>query len=135
MPPKGEQAGEGIGPEIEQERVDVLIIDDDPSVNDLVSAYLSHKGLKIKTSLTGSQGLEMIKTYNPKLILLDINLPDANGFNLCGRIKSTLEDVVIMYITSEPKEIVVRRTENTEAEGYILKPFDLSDLDVVLNHV
>jgi DNA-binding response OmpR family regulator len=114
--------------------LDVLIVDDDPMVASLISAYLEQKKVHIRSCLTGKRGLQLVKKLNPKLVLLDVNLPDSSGFDLCGQIK-THSDAAILYISSETEDVIKKGLDKTKADGYILKPFDLSDLDVVFDHV
>ena len=67
---------------------DILIIDDDPSTINLISNYFKNKGYShIETSL-GNVAIELLQKTVPKLILLDILLPDGSGYDICKKIKS-----------------------------------------------
>ena len=69
----------------------------------------------------------------PKIILLDIILPDLSGYDLCKMIKSEkkFEDVPIYLLTAIPGSEVKKNLDQTQADGYILKPFDFSDFEVI----
>ena len=113
------------------EKYDVLVIEDDMSTVKLLERYFTKKGYSVKGALTGSKGVEELKFNIPKLILLDIILPDISGFDICKILKSdeTFKDIIIYYLTAIPDVEVEKRLEETQADGYILKPFNLDDLD------
>ena len=69
------------------------------------------------------------------LILLDIILPDISGYEICKRIKSDekFKSIPLYYLTAIPGTEVEKNIEETGADGYILKPFDLSDFEPILN--
>jgi CheY-like chemotaxis protein len=116
---------------------DVLLIDDSISTVNLIETYFNTKGYEIKSFYTGLKGLEELSFNVPKLILLDIILPDISGFEICKQIKSNkkLEKIPIIYITAVPGPRVEEKIEETKADGYILKPFDLMDLDILFEYL
>jgi len=116
---------------------DILLIEDDvPTVN-LVKNYFKKKGYSCKGALTGSKGIEELKTKIPRLILLDIILPDISGFEICKILKSDddLKKIPIFYLTAIPGTEVEKNMEETEANGYIIKPFDLTDFDFLFEYL
>lgn len=106
----------------------VLIIDDDPMVTRLLQEHLSNEGYEVMTMLEAEEGFaEALKTP-PDLILLDVNMPDATGFQLCGRFRQhpLTRSIPIIMMTG------TARWPNQQAIGlqmganeYILKPFDV----------
>ena len=116
---------------------DVLLIEDDPSTIDLVKNYFQNKGYSFKGVLTGLKGIEELKFKAPKLILLDIILPDISGFEICKNIKSheLLKNIPVFYLTAVPGPKVEKKMEETKADGYILKPFDLVDLEFLFEYL
>jgi len=122
---------------IQAPQYDVLLIEDDPSTIDLVKNYFKRKGYSFKGVLTGLKGIEELKLSRPKLILLDIILPDISGFEICKNIKSheTFKEIPVFYLTAVPGSKVEKKMEETKADGYILKPFNLVDLEFLFEYL
>jgi len=116
---------------------DILLIEDDLSTIELVINFFEAKGYTCKGVITGAKGLEELNFNVPKLILLDIILPDVSGFTVCKKIKSSekFSNIPIIYLTAVPGNKVNEKIEETKADGYILKPFDLSDFDPVFQYL
>ena len=123
--------------ELQAPQYDVLLIEDDPSTIELVKNYFKRKGYSFKGVLTGLKGIEELKLSTPKLILLDIILPDISGFEICKNIKfhETLKEIPVFYLTAVPGPKVDKRMEETKADGYILKPFNLVDLEFLFEYL
>ena len=116
---------------------DILLIEDDLSTIELVTNYFEAKGYTSKGVITGAKGLEELNFNIPKLILLDIILPDVSGFTICKKIKSSekFSNIPLIYLTAVPGNKVNEKIEETKADGYILKPFDLSDFEFVFQYL
>jgi len=116
---------------------DILLIEDDLSTIELVTNFFEAKGYTSKGVITGAKGLEELNFNTPKLILLDIILPDVSGFKICKKIKSNekFKDIPLIYLTAVPRNQVDKNIEETKADGYILKPFDLADFDFVFQYL
>ena len=116
---------------------DILLIEDDLSTIELVINFFETKGYATKGVITGAKGLEELSFNTPKLILLDIILPDVSGFTICKKIKSNekFRNMPLIYLTAVPGSKVNEKIEETKADGYILKPFDLSDFDFVFQYL
>lgn len=117
----------------EHESIDILLIEDDIATIKLLTSYFKGKGYKCKGVISGTKGIEELRSVTPKVILLDIILPDLSGYDLCKMIKSEkrLEKVPIFLLTAIPGSEVKKKLQETQANGYILKPFDFSDFEVV----
>ncbi len=122
---------------VEQETVDILLIEDDIATIKLLRSYFKGKGYTCKGVVSGTKGIEELRVVTPKVILLDIILPDLSGYELCKMIKSEkrFENIPIFLLTAIPGSEVKKRLEDTHADGYILKPFDFSDFEVVLQTI
>jgi len=116
---------------------DILLIEDDLATIELVTNFFEAKGYTCKGVITGAKGLEELNFNNPKLILLDIILPDVSGFTICKKIKSSekFSNIPLIYLTAVPENKVTEKIEETKADGYILKPFDLSDFKFVFQYL
>ena len=114
---------------------DILLIEDDLATIRLITSYFESKGFKCKGVVSGSKGLEEIGQSIPKLILLDIILPDLSGYDICKTIKSDKEwsSIPVFFLTAIAGSEVEKNLEDTNADGYILKPFNFSDFEVVFD--
>ena len=110
----------------------ILIVDDMPKNIQVLSNILYYKGYNIRIATTGSQALESIKTKAPDLILLDIQMPEMNGFEVCKILKANpdTKEIPIIFLTAviEPEKIV--QGFELGAVDYITKPFNTAELIV-----
>ena len=102
-----------------------------------MTIYLKDKGYTCKGVVGGLKGVEELEKYIPTLILLEIFLSDLSGFELCKTIKSDikLKNIPVLFFTVLPRLEVNNRMADTMADGYILKPFDLEDLNVLFEYM
>lgn len=124
-------------PKLGEYPYDILIIEDELLTINLLVDYFRMKNYTCKYVLTGEEALEEIKSNIPKLILLDILLPDIDGFEICRKIKSNenLKKVPVFYITAVPRSKVVEKMIETGADGYFLKPFDFSKFKILFDYL
>ena len=113
---------------------DLLIVDDNSATIRLLTTYFESKDVTCKGFVSGAKALEELKHYIPKVVLLDIILPDIDGYEISKEIKSNpkLKDIAVIFIPSIPSFEVERHLTETKADGYILKPFNFSDFDGIL---
>ncbi|WP_204102323.1 MULTISPECIES: response regulator transcription factor [Spirulina sp. CCY15215] len=106
----------------------ILVVDDDPAIRNLVERFLSQKKYQVESAADGKSALVAFDSFNPDLVILDVNLPDALGYNLCEQMQSRT-DVFVLMLTSrndtEDKAIGFRKG----ADDYLTKPFDLQELE------
>ena len=119
----------------ESQTYDILIIEDDTSTNMVLTDFFDIKGFSTIGVTTGNKGLEELKRITPKLILLDIILPDISGYEVCKKIKSLdkFKNTPIFYITAIPESEVSEKLKETGAEGYLLKPFNFPDFKILFD--
>lgn len=110
---------------------DVLLIEDDPSTIQLIKQIFESRGFRCKGVVSGSKGLEELGNTIPKLILLDIILPDLDGYKICETIKSDNEykDIPVYFLTAIAASEVEKNLG--KANGCILKPFNFSDFEPI----
>lgn len=115
----------------QKNKTDVLIIEDDPPTIELLNDFFAMKGYSSRGVKRGQKGLELAEKSGPKLILIDIFLPDIDGYEVCKKIRASpkLKDLKIVYITAKSEEEVSQKIQETGANGYILKPFELSKVE------
>ncbi len=122
---------------LKDKQYDILIVDDDPSTINLISNYFKNKGYTYLDTSLGNQAIELMQKTVPKLVLLDILLPDSNGYDICKKIKTDekLKDIPVFFITAVPENEVHDKMSETKANGYFLKPFNISDFKTLLNYL
>ena len=116
---------------------DILIIEDSVTTVKLLEDYFESKGYTCVSTYTGAKGLEALYSGKPRLVLLDIILPDLSGYEICKSIKNNdkFKDIPIFYITAVPGSKVEDKMEETKADGIILKPFNLTDLNHLFEYL
>jgi len=109
------------------EQWDVLIVEDDESLLLVTRDFLEDNGLKVKICSTGSSALGLIKEIDFKLVVLDINLPDIIGFEVCNIIRKTSK-VPIIFISARISDKDKVSGLEIGADDYISKPYSLKEL-------
>jgi DNA-binding response OmpR family regulator len=104
-----------------------LIIDDDEEILDLLSYGLGRDGYEVMGATNGVQGLRRCRTYQPDIILLDINLPRMSGFEVCRRIRATSATPIIV-LSGRLGDADVVRALRLGADDYLSKPFSQRQL-------
>ncbi|MFH5184555.1 response regulator transcription factor [Paenibacillus sp. TAB 01] len=105
----------------------VLLIEDDQSIADMISIYLSEEGYSVHSASDGKQGLRLFEQLEPSVIILDIMLPDTNGIDLCRRLRgSSSVPILIVSAKSEVSERV--KALMIGADDYLCKPFSMREL-------
>jgi CheY-like chemotaxis protein len=112
---------------------DILLIEDDLATIRLITSYFESKGYVCKGIMTGSKAIEELNYNLPQVILLDIILPDLNGYDVCKIIKRNdrFNKIPLYYLTAISASEVEMRLKETGADGYILKPFNFTDFDKI----
>src|SRR5512135_3627025 len=105
----------------------ILVIDDEPSITNLVSAYLKPEGYEVYTAADGPTGLKAARAYKPDLIILDIMLPGMDGIELLTRLRRESE-VYVMLLTARTEETDKVVGLSVGADDYVSKPFSPREL-------
>ena len=115
-------------------KYDILIIDDSKYIIELITKILQFKGFTCKSVNNTSEALEELKKHQPKLILLDVHLPQLSGYEFCNLIKSNknYKNILVYYFSGVSEAEVAIKTLETKADGFLKKPFDLADFDDIL---
>jgi two-component system OmpR family response regulator len=105
----------------------ILVVDDEPNIAELLSAALRFEGYDVGLAATGTEAVDMVRTYRPNLVMLDVMLPDFDGNEVCRRLRQQGEQVPIVFLTA-------RDTTQDKVEGlalgddYVTKPFSVEEL-------
>nr|WP_250124357.1 response regulator transcription factor [Chroococcidiopsis sp. CCMEE 29] len=107
----------------------ILIVDDDPSIRNLIRRFLSKQDYQVESAEDGKTALAMFEQFNPDLVILDVNLPDVIGYNLCQEMQNRTK-VFVLMLTSRADEADKIRGFSQGADDYLTKPFSLGELEV-----
>ena len=106
----------------------ILIVDDEPSIQDLLVFNLEKEEYKTTTASDGEEGVSLALSQNPDLILLDVMLPKADGLTVCKRIRQTLNKTPIIMLSAKGEEIDKILGLEIGADDYMTKPFSVREL-------
>lgn len=105
----------------------ILVIDDEPGMVRLITLYLQQAGFTVVSAMTGSAGLEAVARHAPDLIVLDIGLPDIDGYAVCRHLRTTVDTPIIMLTArGEPRDRIAGLEGG--ADDYLAKPFQPDEL-------
>ncbi len=106
----------------------VMLIDDEKSLHMALEELLTNNGYEFCGALNGQEGLQMLRDERPDLLLLDVMLPDINGFDICAQIREEGRHIPIIFLTA--KGDIVDKSIGYKAGGddYMTKPFDSAEL-------
>jgi two-component system alkaline phosphatase synthesis response regulator PhoP len=105
----------------------ILVIDDEPSITNLVSAYLKPEGFEVHVAADGNSGLKAARTFKPDLIILDLMLPGIDGIELLTRLRRE-SDVYVIMLTAKTEETDKVVGLSVGADDYVTKPFSPREL-------
>ncbi len=113
---------------------DVLVVEDDPDMSAMVGAYAEVAGFSYRAALDGMSALRELKTRRPALVLLDLMLPDIDGFEVYRRL---LEDestrtVPVVILSGLSEDAARARAANMGVRAYVTKPFDPDQLILMM---
>ncbi|MEK7383814.1 MAG: response regulator [Elusimicrobiota bacterium] len=114
----------------------VAIIDDDKNLQSMASIFMTSSGWTVVCASDGAAGLELVAREKPDVIVLDVNLPDISGFEVCSRLKSdpATKAVPVLLFSGRHKaaEDILNGLEVRGADSYLVKPVHLSVLTAKL---
>ncbi|MBN1429414.1 MAG: hybrid sensor histidine kinase/response regulator [Anaerolineae bacterium] len=108
----------------------VLVVDDSPSVRRVVSSFLEHSGWQATTAKDGIDALEILVMIRPDVMLVDIEMPRMNGYELLTQVKSdpALQNIPVVFLTSRSALKHRKRAEQLLVDGYLIKPYREEEL-------
>jgi two-component system alkaline phosphatase synthesis response regulator PhoP len=105
----------------------ILVVDDEPSIINLVTAYLKPEGYEVYTATDGNAGLKAARTFKPDLVILDLMLPGIDGIELLSRLRRE-SDVYVIMLTARTDETDKIIGLSVGADDYVTKPFSPREL-------
>ena len=106
----------------------VLVVDDEPNIVDVISMALRYQGFTVEMAADGRSALKAVSTFKPHLIVLDIMLPDMEGFEVAKRLGAQRAQVPIIFLTARDATEDKVRGLTTGGDDYVTKPFSLEEL-------
>jgi len=106
----------------------VLVVDDEPNIADVISMALRYQGFEVATAATGAEALAAVRTFRPQLMLLDVMLPDMEGFEVARRLGAERARVPIIFLTARDATEDKVRGLTVGGDDYVTKPFSLEEL-------
>jgi DNA-binding response OmpR family regulator len=105
----------------------VLVVEDESSIASFVALYLKNAGYTVRTAASGGEALKQVGADQPSLIVLDLNLPDIDGIEVCRRIRKS-GDVPIIMLTARDEDVDKIIGLEVGADDYLTKPFNPREL-------
>lgn len=124
--PRGGERDVSMGKGGERARSRVLVVDDDSSILDTVSAILSGEGYQVMAAGGGTEALALVRTWHPTLVLLDMRMPVMDGWAVARSLHESGSRVPIVVMTAA--ESARRWADEIGAAGHLAKPFTLDEL-------
>ena len=112
----------------------ILVIDDDANICEMLRLYFENEGYEVKCALDGAEGVNYFKIYEPDLVLLDIMLPQKDGYQVCREIREISSKPVIM-VTAKGEVFDKVLGLELGADDFVVKPFDMKELSARMKAV
>jgi len=106
----------------------VLVVDDEENIADVIAMALRYQGFAVETAGTGADALAAVSSFRPHLMVLDVMLPDMEGFDVAERLGAQRADVPIIFLTARDATEDKIRGLTTGGDDYVTKPFSLEEL-------
>jgi two-component system OmpR family response regulator len=108
--------------------VRVLVVDDEPNIVDVISMALRFEGFEVASAGTGADAIAAVAAQRPQLLVLDVMLPDFDGFEVARRLASARAEVPIIFLTARDSTEDVVHGLTLGGDDYVTKPFSLEEL-------
>lgn len=115
----------------------ILLVDDEPNILLAIDFLLKKEGYTTKKAFNGQQAIDEVVAFRPDIVVLDVMMPEYDGFEVARRIRNMpdFEDVRIIFLTAKGTETDKMRGYTSGGEVYLIKPFDNDELVQVINEV
>ncbi len=114
----------------------ILIVDDDDAMVDLLGQRLGRQGFEILVAASGEEGLAIAHQRRPDLVVLDLRLPDADGFSICQELADSIEtgSIPVIILSGMERPDIIRRSRAAGCQYFVRKPYDPSALLILVKH-
>lgn len=113
----------------------LLLVDDEDNLRSMLEAALRHSGFEVDPASTGREALDAVPEVKPDLIVLDVMLPDLDGFDVCQRLRAGGDRTPVLFLTARDGTEDKVRGLTMGGDDYLVKPFSLDELVARINAV
>lgn len=108
----------------------ILVVDDDPYILMSLEFLMKKSGYEVMIARNGTEALELVRSQEPALVLLDVMMPDVDGYAICESIKGdpALAHIIVVFVSAKTKPADVQKGLSLGAARYISKPFSTKDV-------
>jgi len=106
----------------------ILVVDDENSISELIATSLKFVGFDVRTASSGAQALQIAEEFKPHALILDVMLPDQNGFEVCRQLRSEGHNVGVLFLTAKDSTEDKIAGLTIGGDDYMTKPFSLEEL-------
>ena len=106
----------------------ILVVDDESSISDLISTSLRFVGFDVRTAANGAQALQIAEEFKPHAMVLDVMLPDLDGFEVCKQIRNEGVETGVLFLTAKDGMDDKVKGLTLGGDDYMTKPFSLEEL-------
>jgi two-component system OmpR family response regulator len=106
----------------------VLVVDDEKSISELITTSLRFVGFDVRTAATGAQALQVAEEFKPHALILDVMLPDLDGFEVCRQLRESGQEVGVLFLTAKDSTDDKIKGLTLGGDDYVTKPFSLEEL-------
>src|SRR6478735_4676885 len=106
----------------------ILVVDDEPAITDLLATALRYMGYRVSTAASGRDALDAAASAAPDLVVLDVMLPDLDGFEVCRRLREQRDFVPVIFLSARDSEDDRVTGFVRGGDDYVTKPFSLEEL-------
>lgn len=106
----------------------ILVVDDEEMVNELLVAALQFHGFSVCSAANGTDAMRLVEKERPNIVVLDVNLPDFDGFEVCRRMRAYGHDVPVIFLTARNESASMRAGFEQGGDDYLTKPFRVDEL-------
>jgi len=106
----------------------VLVVDDEKSISELITTSLRFVGFDVRTATTGAEALRVAEEFKPHALILDVMLPDLDGFEVCRQLRESGQEVGVLFLTAKDSTDDKIKGLTLGGDDYVTKPFSLEEL-------
>ena len=106
----------------------ILVVDDEPNINDLISTSLKFSGFDVRSAMNGAQALAIAEEFKPHALVLDVMMPGMNGFEVCEKLRKDGLKVGVLFLTAKDSTDDKVTGLTIGGDDYMVKPFSLEEL-------
>ena len=114
--------------EVKDELKRILVVDDEPNINDLISTSLKFSGFEVRSAMNGAQALTVAEEFKPHALVLDVMMPGMNGFEVCEKLRKDGLKVGVLFLTAKDSTDDKVTGLTIGGDDYMVKPFSLEEL-------